>query len=270
MPSPPWFPTSISRPTRSAPPWRRPMALVLCATLSLASVFPGFAFAGEPDSEGEGTSPPIELPIGPPDFDPGGEETGLEEEAPPSGAGEEGGPELEAEAELEVPAPPEATGVLEPEAPVEPPPPPPAPEPVAAPAPEPAPQEAERAAEPIANKTIAAPDEKIVVDHPSAGEATAAAETTGTEAPAAPAPEEAPAAPPPAVSADPGRSLVGKDTYVVRKGDCLWHIASRLLPVGADTDAVEDEVERLWRLNEERIGTGDPSLIYAGTELRLR
>lgn len=268
MPSPPRFPTSISRLTRSISAWRRPVALVLCAILSLASVFPGLAFAGEPDSEGEGTSPPIELPVGPPDFDPGGEETGLEEEAPPSGAGEEGGPELEAEAGLEVPAPAEGTGALQPEAPVQPPPPSPAPEPAAAPAPEPAPQEAERAAEPVANQAIAVPDETVVVDHRSSAEAAAA--HAGAGAPAAPAPEEAPAAPPAAVSADPGRSLVGKDTYVVRPGDCLWHIAARLLPAGADADAVEDEVERLWRLNEERIGTGDPSLIYAGTELRLR
>lgn len=267
MPRPPRFPTSIS-PPRSAPPWRRPVAVILCATLSLASVFPGFAFAGEPDSEGEGTSPPIELPVGPPDFDPGGEETGLEEEAPPSGAGEEGGADLEAEAELEVPAPAEGTSALAPEAPVEPPSTPPAPEPVVAPAPEPAPQEIERAAEPVANQAIVAPDEKVVVDHRSSAKATAA--STGTEAPVAPAPEEAPTAPPAAVSADPGRSLVGKDTYVVRPGDCLWHIAARLLPVGADSAAVEDEVQRLWRLNEERIGTGDPSLIYAGTELRLR
>lgn len=260
MPRPPRFPTSIS-PPRSAPPWRRPVAVILCATLSLASVFPGFAFAGEPDSEGEGTSPPIELPVGSPDFDPGGEETGLEEESPPSEEGEEGGPELEAEAELEGPAPTEDTGALEPEAPVEPPPPLPAPEPAAAPAPGPAP-------EPVANQAIVAPAEKIVVDHRSSAEAAAA--PSGAELPAAPAPEEAPAAPPPAVSADPGRSLVGKDTYVVRKGDCLWHIAARLLPVGADSAAVEDEVERLWRLNAERIGTNDPSLIYAGIKLRLR
>ena len=269
MPSPPRFPTSISRPTHWALPWRRPVALMLCATLSLASVFPGFAFAGESDSEGEGTSPPIEVPVGPPDFDPGGEETGLEEEAPPSGAGEESEPELEAD--LEVPAPAEGTGALEPEAPVEPPPPPPAPEPVvAAPAPEPAPQEAERAAEPVANQAIAAPEEKVVVDHRPPAEAPVAAAPSEAEAPAAPAPDDPPATPPPAVSADPGRSLVGKDTYVVHNGDCLWHIAARLLPVGADSDAVAEEVARLWRLNEERIGTGDPSLIYAGTELWLR
>jgi hypothetical protein len=56
----------------------------------------------------------------------------------------------------------------------------------------------------------------------------------------------------------------------VRPGDCLWHIAAALLPGEAGTQAVAREVERLWRLNENRIGTGDPNLIYAGTTLALR
>ena len=76
---------------------------------------------------------------------------------------------------------------------------------------------------------------------------------------------------PVAVSApDPAQNLAGKDTYVVQPGDCLWHIAARLLPGGAGTEAVAGKVAELWRLNEDRIGTGDPNLIYAGTELRLR
>jgi hypothetical protein len=29
-------------------------------------------------------------------------------------------------------------------------------------------------------------------------------------------------------------------------------------------------VNRLWQLNEERIGTGDPSLLHVGTLLKLR
>ena len=36
------------------------------------------------------------------------------------------------------------------------------------------------------------------------------------------------------------------------------------------TGSVAGKVAELWRLNEDRIGTGDPNLIYAGTELRLR
>jgi nucleoid-associated protein YgaU len=56
----------------------------------------------------------------------------------------------------------------------------------------------------------------------------------------------------------------------VRPGDCLSHIAAAVLSPGADALEIEEEVERLWRLNEDRIGTGDPDLIYPGTVLRLR
>ena len=58
--------------------------------------------------------------------------------------------------------------------------------------------------------------------------------------------------------------------HTVRAGDCLWSIAERLLPAGAGIAEIEAEVQRLWRLNAARIGTGDPNLIYAGTELVLR
>ena len=30
------------------------------------------------------------------------------------------------------------------------------------------------------------------------------------------------------------------------------------------------EVARLWSLNEQRIGTGDPNMLHVGTVLRLR
>ena len=56
----------------------------------------------------------------------------------------------------------------------------------------------------------------------------------------------------------------------MQSGDCLWHIAAALLPAGADDAQIAAEVARLWSLNEAAIGTGDPSLIYAGTTLRLR
>jgi Tfp pilus assembly protein FimV len=93
----------------------------------------------------------------------------------------------------------------------------------------------------------------------------------GAASPAEPAQQEAPAPQPTAAPpADSGRNLAGKDSYVVRPGDCLWHIAASLLPGNAGTEAVAREVARLWQLNEDQIGTGDPNLIYAGTELRLR
>jgi LysM domain len=58
--------------------------------------------------------------------------------------------------------------------------------------------------------------------------------------------------------------------HVVRRGDSLWSIASRLLDPDASDSAVALEVRRLWRLNAERIGTGDPNLLRVGVKLRLR
>jgi outer membrane biosynthesis protein TonB len=260
--------TSISRAGPS--PGRRLLALALCAMLVLGSTFPGFALAGEADSEGEGTAAPIEVPVGPPDFDPGGEETGLEEEAP--AAAEEGGAvEAEAEVEIEAPAPEEVTDVAT-EEPIEAAPPPPAaaPEPTtSAPEPEPVQQQVSAPSEPVANQSITAPTEKRV-ERRSASESTASSEAAP---PAEPAPQEAPPPSPQPVASTPpdsGRSLAGRNTYVVQPGDCLWHIAAGLLPGDASTEAIAGKVARLWRLNQARIGTGDPNLIYPGTELRLR
>jgi outer membrane biosynthesis protein TonB len=249
---------------------RRLLATALCAMLVLSSILPGVAFAGETDSEGEGTSQPVEAPI-PPNFDPGGEETALEEAPASEDVEEEGGVvEVEPEADAEVPATNEVTsaaveGAAEesPSQPVEVQPLP------AAPEPEPVEQEASESApsEPAANESLVAPKQKPVRrstshEQPAPVEATAPAEPTEEEAPS-------PASPVPATPAESGRNLQGKNSYVVRPGDCLWHIAADLLPAGADTAAIEAEVARLWRLNEDRIGTGNPSLIYAGTTLRL-
>lgn len=265
--------TSISFDSRSGPsPGRRLLALVLVVMLALGSTFPGFALAGEADSEGEGPTPPVEVPVAP-DFDPGGEEEGLED-APASGGEEGGAVEVEPEVDLEVPPVDEVTGAAT-QAPSEPPPSPPIESPEPAPAatePEPVQQKAPEPAvsEPVANQSIVAPKQRSADGHTAAG---SAASTEAAPPPVEPVEEEAPSPAPQPVAAtvaEPGRSLVGKDVYVVQPGDCLWHIATALLPAGAGTPAIAQEVERLWRLNEERIGTGDPSLIYSGTELRLR
>jgi nucleoid-associated protein YgaU len=58
-------------------------------------------------------------------------------------------------------------------------------------------------------------------------------------------------------------------THVVETGQSLWLIAESLLGDGASDAKVAAGVERLWQLNGERIGTGDPDLIYPGQELRL-
>jgi hypothetical protein len=264
---------SVSLDSRSgSPPGRRLLALTLVVMLILGSVFPGFALASESDSEGEGTAPPVEVPVDP-GFDPGGEEEALEE-APAVGEEETGAVEGEAEVDLEAPPAGEvtsaATGAPDEAAPSAP---TATPEPApSAPEPEPVQQQAPEAktSEPVANQSIVAPKQRpagkqAASSAATAGEAVPANEPSEEEAPSAPAPQ--PAATPPA---DHGRHLAGKDSYVVQSGDCLWHIAASLLPGDASDAQIAAEVARLWSLNEAAIGTDDPSLIYAGTTLRLR
>jgi nucleoid-associated protein YgaU len=58
-------------------------------------------------------------------------------------------------------------------------------------------------------------------------------------------------------------------TRVVKPGQSLWVIAQSV--VGrASIARIAFQVRRLWRLNSARIGTGNPDLIYAGQELRLK
>lgn len=266
--------TPVSLDSRSgSPPGRRLLALTLVVMLVFGSVLPGFAVAGESDSEGEGTAPPVEVPVDP-GFDPGGEEEVLEETPAAGGDEETGTVEVEAEVKLEPPPADEVTSAAT-EAPSEAPPSEPitTPEPAASPpdsepvqqkVPEPA------VSEPVANQSIVAPKQRSADGDTAAG---SAASTEAAAPPVEPAEEEAPSPSPQpaaATAAEPGRSLGGRDVYVVRPGDCLWQIATALLPAGAGTQAIAQEVDHLWRLNEGRIGTGDPSLIYVGTELRLR
>jgi len=257
--------TSISAFPRSGPPpGRRLVASILAAVLVLGSIFPGFALAGEADSEGEGSTPPIEVPVGPPDFDPGGEEEGLEEEVPATDEEEAAAVEPEAEVEIEVPAPAEVTNTTE--APVEAPPPPTEPEPE-----EPAPvqQKAAEPSEPVANAEIIAPQSQS-----AAGSAAPGSDASDAPPPAEPVQQTE--APPAASHSDeapsppdsPDRDLAGDNSYVVRPGDCLWHIAAAMLPAGSDARAIAAKVEDLWNLNRDQIGD-DPNLIYPGTVLRL-
>ena len=57
---------------------------------------------------------------------------------------------------------------------------------------------------------------------------------------------------------------------MVASGESLWSIAGDLLGDGASVAAIAREVNRLWQLNSNRIGTGDPSLLMVGTRLALR
>jgi nucleoid-associated protein YgaU len=58
-------------------------------------------------------------------------------------------------------------------------------------------------------------------------------------------------------------------SYTVRPGDSLWRIAERHLGHRATTTATAQEVARLWEINQQRIGTGNPDLIFPGQTLRV-
>jgi nucleoid-associated protein YgaU len=58
--------------------------------------------------------------------------------------------------------------------------------------------------------------------------------------------------------------------HIVKPGESLWSIAKRLLGPTATPAEIAREVNRLWELNKDRIGTGNPDLLIAGAKLRLR
>jgi nucleoid-associated protein YgaU len=84
--------------------------------------------------------------------------------------------------------------------------------------------------------------------------------------PAAPAP---PATAPVSQPSEPRSAPIIGPSYTVRQGDSLWSIARRILGPEASAGRIAREVNRLWELNEQRIGTGNPSLIHVGTVLQL-
>jgi hypothetical protein len=57
--------------------------------------------------------------------------------------------------------------------------------------------------------------------------------------------------------------------HVVRPGETLWSIAKALLGDGASPARIAAMVDRLWRLNTERIRSGQPDLILPGERLLL-
>jgi LysM domain-containing protein len=57
--------------------------------------------------------------------------------------------------------------------------------------------------------------------------------------------------------------------HVVRPGETLWSIAKALLGDGASPARIAAMVDRLWRLNTDRIRSGQPDLILPGERLRL-
>jgi hypothetical protein len=67
-----------------------------------------------------------------------------------------------------------------------------------------------------------------------------------------------------------GRAQPGDRSHFVRPGESLWSIASDVLGARASSARIAAEVRRLWQLNGEQIGTGDPDLLAVGTRLMLR
>ena len=91
------------------------------------------------------------------------------------------------------------------------------------------------------------------------------------------APATAPAEPAAATSttvhvarSSESRAASGDRIHTVRPGESLWSIAADLLGKKATVASIAREVNRLWELNQERIGTGQPDLLLTGTRLMLR
>ena len=80
--------------------------------------------------------------------------------------------------------------------------------------------------------------------------------------------QPAPAAP---AAVSHGRPAQRGDRFhTVRRGESLWSIANDLLGDRASAARTGREVNRLWELNSNRIGTGNRDLLMVGTKLALR
>jgi LysM domain-containing protein len=242
---------------------RRVAALAAAGSIAAAGLA-GAAVASESDSQDEGALVPSPQP---PVEDVGGsgeQETGLPDVAPPLERGSEPGeaaPTPEAPAPT-TPAPNDAPAEMRgPDAP--------APESVApapiAPPPVPAAPSLPPAAEDIASAPLVVEDRRagsiarLVLRRADRKEGQNNRATVTT---------------PVAADQAAGATVVkvglrGKRVHVVRPGDSLWSIAAALVREDADPAAVALEVQRLWRLNAPRIGTGDPDVLPVGVLLRL-
>jgi outer membrane biosynthesis protein TonB len=282
---------------------RRTRAALAAGLLAFTGAVPaaGAQVPGIDEQQDAAPAPGGEPPGLQPDFDPGGGDTFDHETAPLPGGREAGGAEdegLGAPVEIEETTDTQAPlveGAPAPAAPAPEQPPPPAPQPpspappVEPPAPPPA------AVAPPATPPTPSPPAELGKPAPQPGPRETSTQrkppkrtpkthevdrqpVIGTNPPPPPqSPEpavQATAAPAPttvAVSApsDPGDTGITGPSYTVRSGDSLWSIARRLLGADASAGQIAREVNRLWQLNEDRIATGNPSLIHVGTVLKL-
>lgn len=75
---------------------------------------------------------------------------------------------------------------------------------------------------------------------------------------------------PPASSVllDLGPTVLRPTSIVVRRGDCLWSLATDLVGDGDRASDVAAAVDSLYRTNRQRIGP-DPDVVLAGTTLTI-
>ncbi len=116
-----------------------------------------------------------------------------------------------------------------------------------------------------------APAPPVQVAAPASTKTAEPASTPTAEPASAPTAAPAPSSTVNVVARSSGsRAAPGDRFHVVRPGESLWSIAADLLGDRATVPQVAREVNRLWELNDERIRTGDPDLLYAGTRLVVR
>jgi nucleoid-associated protein YgaU len=74
------------------------------------------------------------------------------------------------------------------------------------------------------------------------------------------------------VTAGTNQNTIAPDDrfHVVQRGESLWSIATDMLGERAGVAEIAGEVDRLWQINEDRIASGSPDLLYTGTRLHLR
>jgi hypothetical protein len=272
----------------------RTQALLAASVLALSSAPATAAVASDPDKEQEGAISPDQVaeavPLADPQSDPGGPSTELPVEPDPPLDMEPTDPSDEAALEQELPTdnpPAEETDIPDvpseqepatteplPAPPAAAPPPPeppePAPPPPEAVASEPVPEpERQRVRKPPRRTTVAAPRETVMRFAVPPPAPVGAVWSSPANVQVADAEPEAVVRPPSADDDGLRAAQRGGRVHVVRANESLWSIARDLLGDNASAARIAREVNRLWELNSGRIGTGDPDLLIAGTQLRV-